>query len=139
MSRPTRDERGATAVLVAILSLVLFGVAAIVVDIGNAWAKRALLQTNVDTAVLAAAQELTEPGGSDGDCSPEVIAEATSVLIDGEDSLLGPQDVNLSDDDAATGSISCDGNWRVTLQAPYGHVTYGLGVLSTEVGHEVGG
>ena len=54
---PRRDERGAIAVITAILtSMVLFVVAALTVDIGNAWARRGQLQAQVDGAALFAGQ-----------------------------------------------------------------------------------
>lgn len=54
-----RDERGASAVLVALVTcFVLFGVAALTVDLGNTWARRGLLQAQVDRAVKFAAERL---------------------------------------------------------------------------------
>lgn len=53
-----RDESGAVAVLVAGLSLVLFGIAALVVDLGLARDTRRLAQNAADSAALAAANNL---------------------------------------------------------------------------------
>ena len=56
---PRRDDRGAIAVITAIItSMVLFVVAALTVDIGNAWARRGQLQAQVDGAALFAGQYL---------------------------------------------------------------------------------
>jgi Flp pilus assembly protein TadG len=52
-----RDERGAVAVVVAILLVVLFGFAAFALDTGNAWQSRRHLITATDAAALAAARE----------------------------------------------------------------------------------
>lgn len=60
-TRPTsrrRDESGAVAVLVAALSLVLFGTAALVVDLGLARDVRRQAQNAADSAALAAANNL---------------------------------------------------------------------------------
>ena len=53
-----RDESGAVAVLVAALSLVLFGIAALVVDLGLARDTRRQAQNAADSAALAAANAL---------------------------------------------------------------------------------
>jgi Flp pilus assembly protein TadG len=50
-------ERGAVAVIVAILLVVLFGFAAFALDSGNAWQARRHLVTATDAAALAAARE----------------------------------------------------------------------------------
>jgi hypothetical protein len=53
-----RDDRGAVAVLVAVLALVLFGMAAIVVDLGLARDTRRQAQNTADSAALAAGNAL---------------------------------------------------------------------------------
>ena len=56
LDRPT--ERGATMVIVAIVVVVLFGMAAVlVIDLGNGWQSRRHLITATDAAALAAAQD----------------------------------------------------------------------------------
>jgi Flp pilus assembly protein TadG len=50
-------ERGATAVLVAVLMVPLLGFAAIAVDVGALYAERARLQTAADAAALAVARD----------------------------------------------------------------------------------
>src|SRR5689334_7899745 len=54
----TRDERGATAVLIAVLigGGVLLGMGALVVDIGQLYQNRAELQNGADAAALAVAK-----------------------------------------------------------------------------------
>jgi Flp pilus assembly protein TadG len=51
------QERGATLVFVAIALVVLCGVAALTIDLGNGWVTRRNLVTSTDAAALAAAQE----------------------------------------------------------------------------------
>lgn len=48
-----RDERGAVAVMVAMLVLVLFGISALAVDLGSAWVVRRNAQADTDLATLA--------------------------------------------------------------------------------------
>ena len=56
-ARRLRDERGAAAVLVALVLVPLLGFAAIAVDIGDVYAERTRLQTAADAAALAVAQD----------------------------------------------------------------------------------
>ncbi len=54
-ARRLRDERGATAIFVALVSTVLFSVAALSVDLGQLWAQRRTTQTQADLAAISAA------------------------------------------------------------------------------------
>lgn len=128
-----RTETGATALLTALLGVVLFGVGALAVDLGQAYAKKSLVQTDVDVAVLAAAQELTSGGG----CNPEVVATATEYLERADNRVPGQGAIDLGGTPGdADGYISC-AHWRVELWAPQAHVDYGLapvlGVDGTDV------
>lgn len=59
LSRRHADQRGAAAVMVALVTcFVLFIVAALTVDIGNSWARRGQLQFQVDRAAKFAAERL---------------------------------------------------------------------------------
>jgi Flp pilus assembly protein TadG len=58
MRRILNNERGATAVLTALFMVFIIGFAAIAVDYGNLVLHRRTLQSAVDAAVLAAAQNL---------------------------------------------------------------------------------
>lgn len=123
MLRKQCDERGGAAVLLSvILSVVLLGVGAFAVDMGQAYAKRSALQSNVDLAVLAAAAELDNPGA----CNSEVVTKATEYLLKPGNKVSDQVPVNLGgspgDDD---GYIRCN-NWRVELWAPMVAVDFGL-------------
>lgn len=61
--RWNRDERGAVAVLVAVGALAFVLLAGLVVDFGFVFAKRAHLQSVVDAAALAGAQEFCTAAG----------------------------------------------------------------------------
>lgn len=52
------EDRGAVAVLVCIMVVVLFSVAALAVDLGNAWARKRALQKQADLTALSAAHLL---------------------------------------------------------------------------------
>src|SRR5215213_85690 len=55
-----RGERGAVAVMVAILAIVLFGFGAFAIDLGNSWQTRRHLVTASDASALAAAHDYAE-------------------------------------------------------------------------------
>ncbi|GAB3769832.1 hypothetical protein FB382_001483 [Nocardioides ginsengisegetis] len=122
-ARRKQDERGAVAILVAILATVLLAVGAMAVDIGEAYAKKSLLQTDVDLAVLAAAAQLTTGGNT---CNPEVVQAATDYLSKPENMVPGQYALNLGGSPGdLDGYISCN-NWKVTLWAPRSHIEYTL-------------
>ena len=117
-----RDERGATAVLFALLALVLLGVSALAIDVGEIYAKRSALQSNVDLAVMAAAAELD----SDGACNPEVVAAATDYLENNNNEVPDQVAVELGGTPGdGDGFIRCS-DWKVELWAPTAKVDYGL-------------
>lgn len=122
-----RGDRGATAVIFAIVAVILLSIGAVAVDIGQAYAKRSLLQTDVDLAVMAAAAELDGPGA----CSASVVATATEFLEKAENAVPGQYDVDLMNADDRDGFIRC-ANWKVSLWAPKSHVEYGLGQLISD-------
>ncbi len=55
-----REDRGAIAVITAILALVLMAFGAIAVDLGNAWARKRAVQTTADLAALAGGSGLPD-------------------------------------------------------------------------------
>ena len=58
------SERGAAGVLVAVMMLVLIGVGAIAVDVGQIYAERAELQNAADAGALAGAEICSVAGGA---------------------------------------------------------------------------
>ena len=62
--RKRGDERGATAVIVAIVIVVLFGFTALAVDVARLYAERSELQRTADVSALSAAQALLQGGGA---------------------------------------------------------------------------
>ncbi|MCR5704624.1 MAG: Tad domain-containing protein [Eubacterium sp.] len=55
-----RDERGATAVIVALMLVVLLGAVALVVDLGRGYTLKAQMQSACDLAALAGAKKLPD-------------------------------------------------------------------------------
>ncbi len=84
--RRLREERGASAVLVALLLVPLLGFAAIAVDIGSLYAEKARLQIAADAAALAVAQDCAR-----GNCG-DMLATAQALITanDGEGSAAHP-------------------------------------------------
>lgn len=79
-----RDERGAAAVLYAILiTAVLIPVAALSTDLGNAMSRKTATQTQADFAALDAAQQLNGSVGasSAGDPVPAAIVDAVAASM----------------------------------------------------------
>ncbi|QIX27818.1 hypothetical protein ncot_15375 [Nocardioides sp. JQ2195] len=129
LDRP-RNDRGATAVLFAVLALVLLGIGAVAVDMGQVYAKRSSLQSAVDHAVLAAAAELD----GTNTCSLDAIAAAEKYLRDNWiDDSGDPIQVNLGGSAGdSDGFIKCTG-WNVKLWAPDATVDFGLAKAVSDV------
>ena len=130
-----RDDRGAVAILFAVLAVVLLGVGALAVDLGQAYAKKSLLQTDVDIAVMAAVAELDQEAG----CNAEVVSAAEDYLTRAGNAVPGQYPIDLGggpgDQD---GFIRCPGDWKVELWAPRSEVPLGLGrVLSDDDSFDV--
>ena len=113
----------------ALTATLLFGFGALAVDIGQAYAKKSLEQTDVDVAVMAAAAELDNPGS----CNQEVVDKATEYLQKAENEVAGQQTdaagqvvVNLGGSEGdQDGFIRCK-DWRVDLWAPASRADFGL-------------
>jgi Flp pilus assembly protein TadG len=68
------DERGATAVVLALLLIPMLGFAAIAVDVGALYAERARLQVAADAAAIAVAQDCSR-----GNCG-DMLATAQALI-----------------------------------------------------------
>ena len=60
--RGSSDEDGATLVVVTLATVMLFGFAALAVDVGHGMGERRRAQGAADAAVMAAAVEVNLPG-----------------------------------------------------------------------------
>ena len=76
--RRLNDERGATAVFVGILILVLFGLAAMVIDVGNGFWERRMLQNSADAAAIAAAQDFVVGESATAEATARDFADANN-------------------------------------------------------------
>ena len=79
-ARRLRDERGAAAVLIALVLVPLLGFAAIAVDIGSLYADRAKLQISADAAALAVAADCAR-----GACGNMLATARTMILANDPD------------------------------------------------------
>ena len=86
------SERGAAGVLVAVMLLVLLGVGAISVDVGQMYAERAELQNAADAGALAGAEICSVAGG----CA-QADADAVAALIANQNSRDGRSNVRFVD------------------------------------------
>src|SRR4051812_1935795 len=119
------DDAGAVAVITAIVSVVLFGVAALTVDIGRMWETRRQAQSDSDLAALAGALYLPKepvkactaalkylrentPGGIDAD---------SGIAADADCTATGTADKQVEITNAAT---------RITVTTPRRTVEFGL-------------
>lgn len=85
-----KDEDGATAVVVALLTLVLFGFGAIAVDAGQLYQERRELQNGADAAAMAAAH----------DCAKDVISCSITGL-ELNDTVDEYANANANDDESS--------------------------------------
>ncbi|WP_210502484.1 TadE/TadG family type IV pilus assembly protein [Nocardioides xinjiangensis] len=131
-----RDETGTVAVMVALMAMVILGMAAVAIDVGQVYAKRASLQSAVDQAVLAAAAEL------DGTtvCTAGAVTAAEEYLVSnwidqgGDPKAVADIDLaadNTLADGSKDGYMVCN-KWRVDLWAPTAKVNLGLAKAVTD-------
>jgi Flp pilus assembly protein TadG len=85
--RRAAGERGAAAVMLALLLVPMLGFAAIAVDIGSLYAEKARLQVAADAAAIAVAQDCSR-----GNCG-DMLATAQALITanDGEGTAAHPQ------------------------------------------------
>ena len=147
MSRPD-DERGAIAIITAVASVLLFAVAALTVDIGNAWAVRGLLQVQVDSAAVYAADALpvTTTGASAASSqltvAKRVAFQVACHPVRGQRTLnpalpatcpASPTDPNLNAYAQSllnSGAVSFPTTTEVTVVSPTARVDFGFGAIA---------
>jgi Flp pilus assembly protein TadG len=129
-SRRRGDQRGAVAVVVGLLSVVLFGVAAFSVDLGMAYVSKRQLQTVADAAALAAAAEFARVPGDCAAIAADSVARARAesaaenMRAENERSFQGAVTGELGD------PLTCpDGQLEVTYEATASTPSYFGGIL----------
>src|SRR3954470_554000 len=129
------DDAGAVAVITAIVSIVLFSVAALTVDIGRLWETRRQAQSDVDLATLAGALFLPK--------QPKVACQkALQYLRDNTPGGNGSAS-GIDNDTACTATGTADKQveitndaTRITLTTPRRTVDFGLAtVMGISNGH----
>jgi Flp pilus assembly protein TadG len=110
-TRAQRSESGAVAVLVGLLAVVLFGMAAFTTDFGMAYVSKRQLQTASDAAALAAASVYTQYPGDCATLASNGTAEAAAQAA--ADSV---REENRPSSDGADLVLECpaDGTLAVT-------------------------
>lgn len=111
--RRMRDETGAVTVIIALSMTVLLGMAALVIDIGAAEARKAQLQDAADAAAVGLAQRCFDsPLSSLAACDGGVVGAATATAT-------GYAVENLNDGVASVTSVVWSSNTvRVSLTSP---------------------
>jgi hypothetical protein len=127
-------EQGAVAVLVALLSIVLFSTAALVVDLSNAFVRKRDVQRQADFAALAGGAEL---GNQTSGTVPPVVVDAVRDQLNGPGEMNLPQDdsgktavtsVQLTDGDLDNGEVRF-ANGGLQVIAPRVQVNYGFAAV----------
>lgn len=128
----TRDESGATAVLVALLAVALFSMAAIAVDLGNAWARKRSVQKQADISALSAGYRLPQTSANKNLIAAEVAGYLNNNLASGQAAVTGANlidgvssngEVTFFDNDGQACSEDCT---QMTVLAPEARVDFGF-------------
>src|SRR4051794_13186190 len=92
MQRLMKDERGAVAIIVALIMVVLLGFAALAVDISAAWSEKKQLQNGADAGALAIAQACAK-----GACgNPTATAQSYAVANRNSGTATGSAVVDMT-------------------------------------------
>lgn len=130
-----RDDRGAVAIIFAISALMIFGVAALGVDLGNAMNRKKLTQNNADLAALAGAASLPAADSASQTTVRQQVAtwlNKNDVLSDGINSCRSDSSVttvtatDLGDGNVANGEVTFPSSDEVRVVSPPAKVTFGL-------------
>ena len=108
LSRPARRERGAVAVIVAFMMVLLLGFAAIGIDVGSIYSDQQQLQNGADAGALAIAESCQR-----GSCVNTADKYAKANKLDGQ----------------ATGTMLSNTAGTVTVQTSSTHQNWFAGVL----------
>ncbi len=126
-TRRRRDERGAYSVLFALLSVLLFGLAALGVDLGNMYQRQAETQSQADLSALSAAPKLAV---SQAAAVTEVAAYLNRNLKVGQTTVYASQ---LTDSKLTNGEVTFPTAYSMKVITPGAKVQFGLSVPLTQV------
>ena len=137
-----RNEQGAVAIMMAILAALLLITGALAVDLGNAWARKRDMQTQVDVALLAAGNWARDqdpilwPAESPEEQSAitlkvaEYIMEDKNSAIGMTETTVGQVNAALSDADMSNGDIEfLEGGEKIRLIPPPAKVQFGMATV----------
>ena len=106
-------DRGAVAIVVAILATVLFAAAALSVDLGNAWARKREVQKQVDVSALGAGYLLPMHTGNKAAIADKVatyLSNIDNLAIGQNGSISGSQLINGNAADGEIYFTAADGS-----------------------------
>ncbi|CUR59861.1 exported hypothetical protein [metagenome] len=125
--RRTKDEGGAVAVLFALLTLVLFGVAALGVDMGSMYQRKAETQSQADLAAMSGAPALASSSVV-ATAHANAVAKVRSFLV--YNSKLGQAGglttAMLTDGNDANGEVTFPSTYTMKVVSPYARVDFTL-------------
>jgi Flp pilus assembly protein TadG len=136
-----RDERGAIAIMTALVAVALFTVAALAVDLGNVWARRGTLQVQADQAALYAAESLPATDAASRHAVAEKVAyyfachrvqgqsEVTPSIpgCSGATTSESPEISAYADDLLGSGAVTFPTTTQVHVTTPTARVDFGFG------------
>lgn len=142
--RPRDEQSGAVAIMVALMAVVLMLVAAMSVDLGNAWARGRSVQKQADLAAIGAGSLLPMSPTSTGHTPADIAARAADLLnTNAAQGQVATTATDLLDADVSNGSLAFfdkDGSTcvdkcpRMRLTPPASWVEFGLaGMVSDGV------
>lgn len=142
-SRRRRDESGGVAVLFAIVALLLLSLAALAVDLGNAWARGRIVQKQADVAVLSVGHLLPKTSANLGSITQASADYLNRNLAPGQEAVVpgALTNADLADGEVvfqdAQGQPCTEDCVRMTLHPPQAQVDFGfasaMGVSGTTV------
>lgn len=110
LTHDTENERGATAVMVAVMMVMLLSFGAIAVDVGGMYAEKSVVQNGADAAALAVAQKCAK-NTSDFACATGSTLSGTLANANAKDNLT---DVASTVVDKAAGKVTVTTNAQDT-------------------------
>lgn len=124
-----RDDRGAIAVVFAICAVIMFGMAAMGVDLGNAMNRKKETQTSADFAALAGANGLPATDATTVQSVADYLNK-NQAPTDGTDKCntdTGPVTAgDLTDGNLSNGEVTFPSTGRIKVVSPAAKVQFGL-------------
>ncbi len=116
-----RDDAGAVAIIIALSTVLLFGCAALSVDLGNAWARKRASQSQSDLAALAGGQLLPK-----GDSANQLLIANEVADYLNKNKISSDQPTAVGSDLLASGAVEFPSETQLQVTAPASKVSFGL-------------